>query len=158
GFPRPVVHAPIAATGFAVSFVVDNKAGLPATTLRLDPRLLAKLLTESYPGVQDIATGDQEILHPCPGVPVSGTHECTNPLNITLDPEFQALNPSITRGVGASAAASVLLALSTTSDVTWALTSYINADSAARTWLDGTPDPWGMMVNSAYKGIQLPVN
>lgn len=157
GFPEPVVHAPVAATAFAIGFVIDDSAGNPLTTLRFTPRLLAKLLTESYPAVQDVAYSDPELLHTCPGVPVPHSSKCTNPLDITLDPEFQALNPGITHGVGAYATASVLLTLSSQADTTWALTSYINADPAARAWLDGTPDPWGMTVNSAYKGIQLPV-
>jgi hypothetical protein len=38
-----------------------------------------------------------------------------------------------------------------------ALTSYINADPEARAWLNGTPDPWGMVVNPNYKGITLPI-
>ena len=156
GFPVPVVHAPVAETGFAISFVVDNAAGEPVTTLRLDPRLLAKLLTESYPFTPSISNADPEILHPCPGVPVPNSTQCTNPLNITLDPEFQALNPTITKGVGASAAASVLLTLSTNSDVMSALTSYINNNRAARAWLNGQPDPWGMVVNKKYRGITLP--
>jgi hypothetical protein len=158
GFGEPVVHAPVTATGFAVSFVIDNAQGVPLTTLRLDPRLLAKLLTESYPGVTSVADEDPEILHPCPGVPVPNSNMCTNPLDITQDPEFQALNPDVPKNVGASAAASVLLMLSTESDVTWALTSYINDNPAARAWLNGTPDPWGMTVSSAYKGIKLPVS
>ncbi|HEX9033862.1 MAG TPA: hypothetical protein VF834_18640 [Streptosporangiaceae bacterium] len=157
-FPEPVVHAPVAATGFAITFVVDDSKGVPVTTLRLDPRLLAKLLTESYPGVTDIANNDPELLHACPGVPVPNSAKCTNPLNITLDPEFQALNPGIPHGVGASAAASVLLSMSMNTDVITALTSYINASPAARAWLNGTPDPWGMTVNSKYKGIKLPVS
>jgi hypothetical protein len=48
------------------------------------------------------------------------------------------------------------LTLSSDSDVMYALTSYINADPDARAWLDGQPDPWGMTVNPAYLGIQLP--
>ncbi len=39
-----------------------------------------------------------------------------------------------------------------------ALTTYINDDPTARAWLNGTPDQWGMVVNPAYKGIQLPVD
>jgi hypothetical protein len=158
GFPKPVVHAPVAATGFAISFTIDNSAGVPVTSLNLDPRLLAKLLTESYPGEQDIAYSDPELLHACPGVPVPNSNDCTNPLDLTQDPEFQALNPDVPRSVGESAAASVLLALSTNSDVMYALTSYINANPAARAWLNGTPDPWGMTVNTAYKGIKLPLS
>ncbi len=161
GFDKPVVHAPIAATGFAISFIIDNAAGQQVTTLRLDPRLLAKLLTESYPGDNYFADNDPELLHNCPGVPVPGSTKCTNPLNITLDPEFQALNPGLNYGPNGTAdsyAASALLALSSQSDVMYALTSYINANPAARAWLNGTPDPWGMTVNSAYKGIKLPVS
>ena len=37
-----------------------------------------------------------------------------------------------------------------------ALTAYIDADPEARAWLDGKPDPWGMVVNPNYKGIELP--
>jgi hypothetical protein len=159
GFSQPVVHAPVAETGFAISFAIDNSAGLPVTSLNLDPRLLAKLLTESYPGLSDLES-DPELLHACTGsnpIKAPGSTECTNPLDITLDPEFQALNPGVPKGVGATVAASVLLALSTQSDVMYALTSYINDDPAARAWLNGTPDPWGMVVNSTYKDIQLPV-
>jgi len=161
GFAKPVVHAPIAATGFAIGFVIDNPAGQQVATLRLDPRLLAKLLTESYAGNNYIADNDPELLHKCPGVPVPGSTECTNPLNITQDPEFQALNPGLSYGPNGTAdsyAASVLLSLSTESDVMYALTSYINSNPAARAWLNGKPDPWGMAVNSAYKGIQLPTS
>ncbi len=34
-----------------------------------------------------------------------------------------------------------------------ALTTYINDDPAARAWLNGKPDPWGMVVNPAYRHI-----
>jgi hypothetical protein len=156
GFSSPVVHAPVAVTGFAISFVIDNAQGVPIATLRLDPRLLAKLLTESYPAVTDIAS-DPELLHPCPGIPVAGSTLCTNPQNITQDPEFRALNPGVPEVTGYYAAAT-LLALSTNSDVMEALTTYINDNAAARAWLNGKPDPWGMTVNSAYKGIKLPVS
>jgi hypothetical protein len=156
GFPEPVVHAPVAATGFAISFTIDNdKTHQPVTTLHLDARLLAKLLTESYSGLSVNET-DPELEHPC--TTLQGvTTECTNPIDITDDPEFQALNPGIPPATDTEAA-STLLALSSQSDVMYALTSYINDDPAARAWLNGVPDPWGMVVNSAYKGIQLPVS
>ena len=38
------------------------------------------------------------------------------------------------------------------------MTSYINSDPEARAWLDGKPDPWGMVVNPNYKKIALPVD
>jgi hypothetical protein len=112
------------------------------STLRLTPRLLAKLMTESYPAINAMKDEDSAL--------------SANPLNVSLDPEFIALNPGIKQGVSASAAASTLLSISADSDVIHALTSYINADPDARAWLDGAPDPWGMVVNPNYKGMELP--
>jgi hypothetical protein len=141
GYPEPTVQAPTAVSGFAVTFAVDNDQNRPVTTLRLDPRLLAKLMTESYPALADIKSNDPALAN--------------NPLNITDDPEFQALNPGVSTSTEVAA---TLLDLSSQSDVVDALTSYINADPDARAWLNGKPDPWGMVVNSAYRHIKLPVN
>ena len=144
GYGRPVVNAPVAVTGFSISYDIDGANGQPYPNLRLTPRLLAKLLTESYPAELPVQEEDPALAH--------------NPLNITLDPEFIQLNPGITQGVSATEAASELVALSSDSDVMEALTTYINDNPEARAWLNGAADPWGMVVNPAYKGIQLPVN
>ncbi len=144
GYGRPVVNAPVAVTGFSISYAIDGANGQPYTNLRLTPRLLAKLLTESYPAELPVQEEDPALAH--------------NPLNITLDPEFIALNPGITQGVSATEAASELVSLSSDSDVMEALTTYINDNPTARAWLNGTADPWGMVVNPAYKGIALPIN
>ena len=71
-----MVNAPVAVTGFAISYAIDGANGQPYTTLRLTPLLLAKLLTESYPGDSFMEEEDPALAH--------------NPLNITQDPEFQA--------------------------------------------------------------------
>jgi hypothetical protein len=156
-FTGHVVQAPTAVTGFGVVFDIVNNFGHQYTTLRLDARLLAKLLTESYTENSTIAHDDTALQNPV-------THK-PNPLNIADDPEFQALNPGIPAGpapngqsIGdlAAASAATILSLDTSSDAMWALTSYINADPEARAWLNGTPDPWGMVVNPAYKHIPLP--
>ena len=147
GYGKPVVNAPVAATGFAISYTIDGANGLPLTSLKLTPLLLAKLLTESYPGDLFLKQDD----------PAAFAH---SPLNITMDPEFTALNPGVAQNQSADDdPAAELVALSGDSDVIQALTSYINADPAARAWLDGAPDPGsgGMTVNPAYKGIALPV-
>ena len=141
-YKRPVVNAPVAVTGFAISFAVDDAKGHALTTLRLTPRLLAKLLTQSYPAVNALKEEYAAL--------------AKNPLNVSLDPEFQTLNPAVTKGVAASESASTLLSLSSDSDVLSALTAYIDADPDARAWLNGTPDPWGMVVNPNYKAIALP--
>jgi hypothetical protein len=144
GYGKPVVDAPVAVTGFSISYVIDGANGQPYTKLRLTPLLLAKLLTESYSAELPVQQEDPALSH--------------NPLNITLDPEFIALNPGITKGVAASESAAELIALSSDSDVMEALTTYINDNPEARAWLNGKPDPWGMVVNPAYKGIKLPID
>ena len=141
-FTTPTVQAPMAFTGFSIGYVIAS-GGMSYTDLKLTPRLLAKLLTESYPDLPDIKSGH-------PGL-------SNNPLNITFDPEFQALNPGAPFNDLEDSAAT-LYSIASSSDVMSALTSYITADPEARSWLDGTPDPWGMTVNPAYQGIALPVN
>jgi hypothetical protein len=141
-FQRPVAQAPVAISGFAITYTIDDASGKPFTSLRLDARLLAKLLTESYSVNSYGRQYDSGI--------------AKNPLNLTTDPEFRALNPGLTQVATIQSAAS-LISLSTDADLIWALTSYINADTEARLWLNGTPDPWGMVVNPAYTGIQLPL-
>lgn len=142
----PVVKAPVALTGFGIAFSVDDNAGNPVTSLRLDPRLLAKLLTESYPTNPDVVRpNDPGLQH--------------NPLNVTQDPEFVALNPEFgaantslgqQRATTDVPSAATLYALASDSDVMYALTSYIMGDPEARSWMQGAPDPWGMVVNPHY--------
>lgn len=143
GYSTPVVNAPVAVTGFAIGYTIDVKSGEEYTSLKLNARLLAKLLTESYPALPTLKAGYTKL--------------AKNPLDLSLDPEFQALNPGLPHGVNASQTASTLLSLSSDSDVVKALTSYINADPDARAWLNGTPDPWGMVVNPNYLKIALPL-
>jgi hypothetical protein len=136
----PVGFAPTALTGFGIGYVIDkpdNKGEY--TRLRLDPRLLAKLLTQSYLG-SDLGRGH---------LGIGG-----NPLSIVSDPEFQHLNPHLT--TIDSEAAATLLSLSISSDVIEQLTEYIAQDKAAMAFIDGKPDPWGMKVNPFYRGLHLP--
>ena len=136
----PVGFAPTAVTGFSIGYVIDkpNNQG-EYTDLKLDARLLAKLITQSYLG-SDLGTG-----HPGIG---------KNPWSILSDPEFQRLNPGLS--TNDTEAASTLLSLSIPSDVVEQLTDYIAHDKAAMAWVDGKPDPWGMRVDPAYKGLKLP--
>lgn len=144
GFETPTVQAPIGVTGFAIGYSITyGNRHTAYHELKLTPRLLAKLLTESYPEDPTIQSGD-------PGL-------ANNPLNILHDPEFQALNPQIGNSGYPAEPPATLYIPSGDEDAMWALTSYINSDPEARAWLNGAPDPWGMTVNPAYKGIQLPV-
>jgi hypothetical protein len=136
----PVGYAPTAVTGFAIGYNIDrpDNAGEFAD-LKLNPRLVAKLMTQSYLG-SDLGRGH-------PGIEA-------NPLGIMNDPEFIALNPGlsqITQEAGAS-----LLSLANDSDIIEQLTDWIAHDSAAMDFVNGKPDPWGMKVNPSYKKIKLP--
>jgi hypothetical protein len=138
-----VGYAPTAVSGFGISFDIDKPGnGGEQTSLKLDARLLAKLLTMSYPAS---TTGQA---HPGLG---------NNPISVNLDPEFQQLNPGLD-DTRFSEAASTLLSLSTSSDVIRSISSYIAADPDAAAFMKGTADPWGMTVNPAYKKLKLPVS
>lgn len=142
-FARPVVQAPIAVGGFAIAFTVDDGERQRRESLNLNARLVAKLLTASYPAAPVVRDN-----HPSIG---------GNPLNITLDPEFRALNPGLPQSSTLESAAALQI-FSASSDLLWSLTSWIDADPEARAWLDGYADPWGMRVNDAYAGLDLPVD
>ncbi|MGY5060637.1 hypothetical protein ACWDFR_42320 [Streptomyces sp. 900105755] len=137
-----VVHAPVAVSGLTIGFVwmydtQDNRS-LPLTGLKLNQRLLAKVLTQSYPfSVVDPSAGTPDYL--------SG-----NPESIVKDPEFLRLNP----GLQGQAAVNSPLGLAVTLDNTdsarlvW---KYVLANTDAREFIGGKADPWGMKVNPAYK-------
>ena len=136
----PVGYSPTAVTGFSIGYQIDrpDNAG-ELTDLRLNPRLIAKLMTQSYLG-SDLGRG-----HPGIG---------ENPLALMNDPEFIKLNPGlsqISQEVG-----STLLSLSNSSDVIEQLTEYLAQDQDAMDFINGLADPWGMKVNPSYKDIALP--
>ena len=136
----PVGFAPTAVTGFAIGYTIDrpDNAG-EYTDLRLNPRLVAKLLTESYLG-SDLGRGH-------PGMDA-------NPLAIMNDPEFIGLNPGLSQTSQEAGAA--LLSLSNDSDIIQQLTDWIAHDKAAMDFINGKADPWGMKVNPSYKKIKVP--
>jgi hypothetical protein len=136
----PVAYAPTAVTGFSVAYAIDQPDNRGEyTRLKLNARLLAKLITQSY------IASERGRGHP--GM-------STNPVSINLDPEFQKLNPGLDT-IGREAAATVL-SLSESSDVIETLTSYIANDKDAMDFVNGKADPWGMKVNPSYKKIKLP--
>ncbi|MBO0846997.1 MAG: hypothetical protein J2P22_16450, partial [Nocardioides sp.] len=140
-------YAPTAATGWAIAFDIDkpNNAG-QQVSIKLNALLLAKLLTESYPGSTAVAAAHPGFSH--------------NPLSLNLDPDFYKLNPGLDTSRWSEAAAT-LLATSTSSHVMNQLTSYIAADPKAMAFIDGKPEhdgPYSMRVNPAYEGMKLPVD
>lgn len=138
--PDPVGYAPTAVTGFGIGYTIDRVDNAGAfTDLRLTPRLIAKLLTQSYLG-SDLGRG-----HPGIG---------DNPLSINADPEFIELNPGLS--TTAQEAAATMLSLANSSDLIEQVTAYIAQDEEAMAFISGKADPWGMKVNPAYEDIDLP--
>ncbi len=164
----PLAYAPIGVTGAAISFAIDRnprpsdasvptdaaqRSGLPFTQLKLTPRLVAKLLTNSY--LDSLPTfADRSHL---------GTFTDTgkrtdsgevvmkasfNPRNLTTDPDFLAVNDPEWKYQALSAASLAdALVPQGRSDAAWAIWQYVQGDKDAREFLAGTPDPWGMKVN-----------
>lgn len=136
----PIGYAPTVVTGFTVGYVVDrpDNAG-EYSRLRLNARLLAKLMTLSYIG--------SDLGRDHPGM-------AENPKALMSDPEFVQLNPGLSQSD--QEAGAVLLSLSNSSDLIQQVTEYIAQDKAAMEFVNGKPDKWGMKVNPSYKKISLP--
>ncbi|MGW7523308.1 hypothetical protein [Streptomyces sp. NPDC054783] len=158
---RPV-YAPVTLSGLTFGFFVESRAGFNApagvkarngtrlTSLNLTPRLIAKLLTESY---QD---GNSRF----------APSTRNNPFNLAHDPEFAKYNPDYA-DLDFGGSLGDALVPEALSDAAWQLWNWVGQDPAAREFLDGTPDTKGkygdasfsgMTVNPAYKGIKLPVS
>lgn len=139
----PLVYAPVAVSALAFGFNVNLDKGFVNTPVKLTPRLVAKALTQSYR--TDLPDVDSN--NPGP------TWAQRNPSFITTDPEFMKLNPTITTPPSGNPLAPLLTAdHSGLNQQVWA---WIQADAAARTWLAGTPDENGMVVNPNYQSMKL---
>jgi hypothetical protein len=146
------VYAPVGISAESIAYWIDNPVtGQPIPRLRLDARLVAKLLTQSY-NFESLACGN--------GFIPSKVLTCNNavdndPVSLFADPEFQRLNPHVAT-VGDNY--QIPTVLSGASDMTWELTRWVAADKNAKAFVDGTFDPWGSHVNTSYLNLQLPTD
>ena len=148
--PRPLVYAPVALSGLTVAFNVESQSSTLAPEairlrdgermrgIKLTPRLLAKLLTQSYR--YDAA-------------PVPDKVE-KNPYDLTQDPDFLKLNPQF-EGLRFPGLGHIVTTLGET-DSARLVWDYIWSDPEAREWVKGKADPWGMEINPAYKRQSYP--
>ena len=82
----------------------------------------------------------------------------SNPITLFADPEFKKLNPAVQPVTGYGSAFQVPTVQSGHSDMTWTVTRWIAANADASKFQQGTPDPWGMRVNSYDKGLKYPLD
>ncbi len=145
-----LVYAPLAIGGISVSFSIDRRVdesklipkeirdlnATPFTSLKLTPRLLAKLLTSSYKDALPLEANVDHIKQ--------------NPYNITQDPDFIAVNSDsnhweyMNLRLGGIGDALVPNSRSFLAERVW---TYIMADDEGRDFMEGKPDPFGMRVN-----------
>ncbi|WP_329621540.1 hypothetical protein OG357_14440 [Streptomyces sp. NBC_01255] len=140
------VHAPVAVNALTVGLYWEADAIGLVKDLKLSARLLAKVLTYSYPS-------DIRLLSNTAPAP---DHVKGNPGSIVRDPEFQKLNPDFQRVVQAvgNYPGGILLSAER-SDTTRVVWDYLRGDAEARAFLEGKPDPWGMKVNPYFKDLGL---
>jgi ABC-type phosphate transport system substrate-binding protein len=151
------VYAPVAVSAVSIAYWIDNPGtGTPVTSLKLDQRLVDKLLTQSY-NFQNEGTG---CTAPSPpqGIGCDKGVAGSNPITLFADPEFKKLNPGVQPVTGYGSAFQVPTVQSGHSDMTWTVTRWIAANADASKFQQGTPDPWGMRVNSYDKGLKYPLD
>lgn len=146
---RPVTYAPVTISALGIAFNLDiipaygapadvqALRGQRAQSMKLNQRLIAKLLTQSY------VNGSFS-----PGLPLG------NPHDLLRDPEFKELNPQLSKIKTEDSLVSLLqpLGLADGHSELWA---YIASDPDAVAFIKGKADKWGMKVNPRYKGMSL---
>jgi len=154
---RHFVYAPVAVSAASIAYWIDSPVtGQPDTGVKLDQRLAAKLITVSY-NFQHEGRG-------CSAPPPPQGIGCDkgvahgNPATLFTDPEFQRLNPTVMPVAGLGATFQIPTVASAHSDLTWTVSRWIAAGRAAREFLRGAPDPYGMRVNSYYRSPDYPVD
>ncbi len=146
---RPLTYAPLTLSGLTISFLIESesspdapeairaKDGERITNLNLTPRLVAKLLTQSYQL----------------GVNPTARYLKDNPVDLTHDPDFLAVNPQFKDLDFTATPIADMLVPESLSETTALLWQWIAGDQAASDFLSGQPDPWGERINPFYQGM-----
>lgn len=134
-------YAPLANTSLGIGFVIEQRDATKTRTLRLTPRLIAKMLTQSYLYDVPFRFGTENTISE------SQKHLAWDA--VFLDPEWAALgNPTDVQDTVAKGA--WVVAGPQGDDAVRALWQYVLADADAVAFLRGELDPWGGRVNRYY--------
>ncbi|WP_031516122.1 hypothetical protein [Streptomyces sp. NRRL F-5123] len=140
----PVVHAPVAVSGLVIAFNIQlRNSSQQVPRVRLDARLVAKMLTESYQC--DIPGPNSQV--------VRGKLTDRNPQKVDDDPEFKKLNPSF-QGTALTGCRAGFQLPQGQSDYAAMLWRWLNSDADAKAFLAGRPDEWGMTINPNFLANQ----
>lgn len=148
---NPVVYSPLSVSGLVIGFNIERNpkptaaadhqslAGVRVANINLTPRLVAKLLTQSYRGAVNIIS--------TPGYPwLAG-----NPNHLGTDPDFLRFNAEFSElSISDARTFSGLQLPAGNSDAALQVWEWVMGDAEAAAWLAGAPDEWGMRVNPAY--------
>ncbi|WOQ18179.1 hypothetical protein [Raineyella sp. W15-4] len=142
-----IAYAPLANTALTISYVA-RRSGTAITEVKLTPRLIAKLLTQSYRDLTPIVG-----LYPVTDAEKAAQWEGwaqQPPASIVADPEWAALgnDPQLKNFTGATG--SFVVSGPFGDDAIELLWRYVLADADAVAFLSGKPDPWGNSVNPYY--------
>ncbi|MFI1097101.1 hypothetical protein [Streptomyces sp. NPDC020917] len=139
----PVVYAPTAVSGLVIGYNV-NVSGTTRQVphLRLNARLVAKMITQSYSC--DLPTP--------PNSPPFGRLDPKNAKDLAGDPEFKQLNSDVHYGSSSSCDFSLGVPQAG-SDGAAMLWTWLRSDPAAKAFLEGKADPWGMKINPYYLAL-----
>ncbi|QKW18367.1 hypothetical protein HUT16_04175 [Kitasatospora sp. NA04385] len=142
---RPYVYAPLANTAVSVVFVIDDSSThRQVRRVRLNQRLLAKMLTQTY---RHYNADDTDTVR-------------GNPLCMFDDEEFRKLNadvaPDVTWPACGNVANTEPVVVGGTTDLVHRLTEWIVADPDAAQFLQGAADPWGTRINTKFLPSSFP--
>jgi len=146
---RRLVYAPVSIEAVGIAMVIERvptedapasisgRRGTRVVDVKLNARLVAKLLTQSYAAA---------VFGP-------NDHVAKNPRSLPDDPEFRALNPEFEHLAGGAPYA--ITNPSGRADWMGALWAWVAGNKDARAFVDGKADQWGMKVNPYYRGMDL---
>ena len=147
----PVVYAPMTLSGLTIGFNIERIpkesapqdaqliSGVRVADINLTPRLVAKLLTQSY--------ASQVTVYEAPKY----DWVALNPSHMGNDPDFQRFNPEFAQlEIGSPRRFGGLALPAGNSDAAEQVWEWILSDPEAKAWLGGQADAWGMVVNPIY--------
>ncbi len=139
----PVVHAPVAVSGLVIGYNIQQAgSSRQVPRVRLDARLVAKMLTESYQC--DLPGPNTQV--------VRGRLPKENAQDVPRDPEFIKLNPDLGYFENNTCRYDLQVPQGQ-SDYAAQLWRWLRSDPKAEAFLKGEPDEWGMRINPNFLAL-----